>query len=188
MRTFYSIMPDLISDEAAGLKTEHNYLIKKETFQSNPIFSMMEGALSIGQAFAVLSAGRNPHYKSDPVELFRKLIETNTFNQLAGLLPLARIAPMVHEGMYFNDPIDPKTFKLTSALQKNLAAERNAVYEKNHENSSGVTFNGCPVARKNTPVQHEDGSPGKIEESGINLMAKVFADYLEHYYSQTQAA
>jgi len=183
VRALYALLPKTVGVEAFEVFKENKYTLLTETFQSDPIYSMMEGALTIGQAYAVLSADKNPHYQDDPVGLFRRLLQEKVFDQFAAYLPAGKLPTLAHRGATIEGAFDQDTFQLTGTLRGQLQHEREAVIRQRGIRSVRITHKGCPVAREHTPTPHEEGTPGVIDKSGITLMGEVFADYLEHYYT-----
>jgi len=193
VRALYVIIPEMIRSESQQLLQQHRRFIVNNTYWKDPLYSMLDSTLSIAQAFAILSSDLNPHFREDPVGLFRKFIGKKTFNQYSRLLLFGDNAALAQNGFAFRHAVDPETFKLKPELISRLIQRQKHEFEmrnlagEDRTSRDMRTIKGCPVAAENTPVKREDGTPDVIKESGINLTAEVFALYLEHYYSLSTA-
>ncbi len=183
IRAMYVVVPDLIRDQSEIMSKSNREFLFDKTFFHNPTLTVTDSINSLGQAFMVLvNAGRIQGYEKDPVGLFRGLVDAKTFNQLSSLLALGDLARMNRYGVALKGALNPDTLRLKPSVRDSLLRALRA--RPDQETDWRATNLGCPVARENTPVVREDGSKDVIGESGINLIARVFALYLEHYYSE----
>jgi hypothetical protein len=167
-------------EESEKLGEKHEALIRDYVFFRRPLETVFDSATSTGHAFALAVNGRiMPGFENDPVGLLKHVVENDTINLLGRLLPFSWLTRWNGSGTAIVNLIDPNTLRLNSAIRDELVELQRK--SRTEEGRKRTNF-GCPVSYKNTPVIDEDGQERVIEESGINLVAQVLLDYVDHFY------
>lgn len=186
MRALYLVVPTEIKDVSRKAKKAHRRLITDYTFFQDPKYTVIDSLKSVGEAFTFLTSdGLKPGYEEDPIGLFRKLIETGAFEDLSRILAFSELATLTRDGFSPQGLLDPASLTLNPEVKKIISKWK----KEKQKNILNVmqTYKGCPVGYRNTPAVDEKGNPYVIEESGVNLGARIFVEYLDHYYKEALA-
>lgn len=163
---------ELIRDDCEFAKEDYSYKLDRDTFFSDPLLSMYEGALSIAQAYSVLSATPHESYRDDPVGYYHKLLEDGVIENLSLRLPVGKLAPMARDGVAFKNPVvidrNGKS-KLSQELVSSLMRERKIL-------TTDGKGEGCPVGRKLIELREDTTI---AQASGIYVMGKMFGEVFE---------
>ncbi len=177
----YGATSSFISKEDYVTPPYHRVIAEK-TFFGDPYSTMVDSINSFGQAVTLLTAHELiPGFEEKPIDLVQALIDAKTFQILAAHLSFGMLAGLNHSGLYLKGLVDPKTLRLTPFAIRGLDIIRDSKREDS-ELGPRSTFEGCPVARQNTPIQNSEGVSSVVRESGVNLVGKVFLEYLRHFY------
>ncbi len=183
MRAFYSVIPEQMSLSSRRARMAHKDLLDKYTFLLQPKYSLADSLKSTGEAFTFLTNdGLKPGFEENPVGLFRRLIETGAFEELSRMLLFSELATLTRDGFSPKGILDPNTLEIDPDVKKVfLELRSNKAQSSSNEFQ---TFKGCPLGYKNTPAVDEYKNPHIIKESGVNFGARIFVEYLDHYYQE----
>jgi hypothetical protein len=151
---------------------------------ATPKAILQEGALSVMQAVALLTADKIPGYE-DPDVLLRDIIDQGLIEQVTRKLPMGYVGPLALKGVYHPNPLKivDGELQLTATFQEHLRAERasflarvldhlalrHMVFQTAAEEDKEVFSEGqlgimCPVAGQNGGLRKMAAAMGSIYE------------------------
>ncbi len=188
VRAAFTTVPEAVSTEAEKAHDAHENLLKKATMMSNPLSTILDSLNSTAEAFTFLSGNSEvPGYENDPVGLFRRFIENGTFSRLARLLDLGDLGQINLNLLIPTDIIDPETVTLRSGIAKQLSERLKQRNPLINSETISHTGKGCPVAYHNAAALNPDGSVRKIEDTGVDIAAKILVEYFAYFYNASSA-
>ncbi len=182
VRALYTVLPQTIKDVTSDADNKFRSFLQLATFQKKSMLTILDSVNSMAQAFSFLTnASDTPGYEAEPVGLFRVFIENGTFSRLARMLDLADLGTVNAAEASPVNIIDPQTLTIKSDFAKKMFARLRERRERRgfHLDNTG---HGCPVASHNSLAVSENKEPRIIYDTGVDLLAKVFVEYYEHFY------
>lgn len=186
-RAVYHLISDSMKEECSRIDRMYKDFIDdesltRETAQGHSIYTLIEGAHTIGTTLALLTLRRVPGFEEDPLSLIHRIHEDNILNELSQRAPSGLLAPMAREGIaWARSPlefdIESSTLRLTEEA-KQLLTESKVIHTQIRPSSPAFRHRGCPAGK--TEVV---GTDGEIHSrTGIDYLTDILLRQLDYQY------